>query len=69
MAIDRNDVAVARAERAPVNNNAQGWGAGAFIVALALALVFTAYYIHTRTFRSPNDPSAPATVLEHTPHT
>jgi hypothetical protein len=68
MAIDRNDVAVARAERAPVNNNAQGWGVAAFIVALALACTFTAYYIHEKTYRSPNDPSAPATVLEHTPH-
>lgn len=69
MAIDRNEAGVLRAERAPVNNNAQGWGAAAFIVALALTLTFTAYYIHTRTFRSPNDPSAPATTLEHTPHT
>ncbi|HEX2781342.1 MAG TPA: hypothetical protein VHM30_17705 [Gemmatimonadaceae bacterium] len=68
MAIDRNEAGVARAEHAPANNNAQGWGAAAFIVALALFCTFSAYYIHQRTFRSPNDPSAPATTLEHEPH-
>ena len=58
MAIDRNEAGAARAEHAPVNNNAQGWGVAAFIVALALACTFTAYYIHKTTFRSPNDPAA-----------
>ena len=68
MAIDRNEAERVRPIHVPANNNAQGWGVGAFIIALALALTFTAYYIHLRTFRSPNDPSAPATVLEHEPH-
>jgi hypothetical protein len=52
----------------PANNNAQGWGVAAFIVALALGCAFTAHYIHERTFRSPNDPAAPVTVKEHEPH-
>jgi hypothetical protein len=69
MAIDRNEAGVARAEHVPANNNAQGWGVAAFIVALALACTFSAHYIHQRTFRSPNDPAAPATTLEHEPHT
>ena len=50
------------------NNNAQGWGVAAFIVALALGLTFAAHYIHERTFRSPNDPAAPVTTSEHEPH-
>jgi len=52
----------------PANNNAQGWGVAAFIVALALGLTFTAHYIHERTFRSPNDPAAPVSTNEHQPH-
>ena len=39
-----------------------------FIVLLALALTFTAHWIHEKTFRSPNDPAAPVNTLEHTPH-
>ena len=66
--MDRNDIAVARGESAPVRNNAQGWVAAAFIVFLALALTFTAHWIHEKTFRSPNDPAAPVNTLEHTPH-
>ena len=50
------------------NNNAQGWGIAAFIVALALGCAFTAHYIHERTYRSPNDPAAPDTTSEHEPH-
>ena len=50
------------------NNNAQGWGIAAFIVALALGCAFTAHYIHERTYRSPNDPAAPVTTSEHEPH-
>ena len=50
------------------NNNAQGWGVAAFIVALALGLTLTAHYIHERTYRSPNDPAAPVTNSEHEPH-
>jgi hypothetical protein len=52
----------------PANNNRQGWGVAAFIVALALGLTFTAHYIHERTFRSPNDPAAPVSTNEHLPH-
>jgi hypothetical protein len=52
----------------PANNNAKGWGVGIFIIALALGCVFTAHYIHERTFRSPNDPAAPVTTSEHEPH-
>ena len=50
------------------NNNSQGWGVAAFIVALALGCTFAAYYIHERTYRSPNDPAAPVTTSEHQPH-
>ena len=50
------------------NNNAQGWGVAAFIVALALGCTFAAHYIHERTFRSPNDPAAPVSTNEHQPH-
>jgi hypothetical protein len=56
--MDRNDVAVARGERAPVNNNAQGWGVAAFIVALAIACTLGAWTLHKQTYRSPNDPAA-----------
>jgi hypothetical protein len=37
-------------------NNAQGWGVAALIVGLALACVFTAFTIHTRTYRDPTNP-------------
>lgn len=57
--MDRNDVAVARGESAPVNNNAQGWGVAAFIVVLAIACTFGAWTLHKETYRSPNDPAAP----------
>ena len=50
------------------NNNAQGWGVAAFIVALALGCTFAAHYIHEKTYRSPNDPAAPVTTSEHEPH-
>lgn len=50
------------------NNNVQGWGIAAFIVALALGCAFTAHYIHERTYRSPNDPAAPVATSEHEPH-
>ena len=66
--MDRNEVAAARGDEAPVRNNAQGWVVATFIVLLALALTFTAYSIHERTFRSPNDPAAPVNPLEHAPH-
>jgi hypothetical protein len=66
--MDRNDVAVARGEGAPVRNNAQGWVMATAIVLLALALTFTAHWIHEKTLRSPNDPAAPVNTLEHTPH-
>lgn len=56
--MDRNDAAVARGESAPVNNNAQGWGAASVIVLLALALTFGAWTLHKETYRSPNDPAA-----------
>jgi len=61
------DARVTRAH-VPANNNAQGWGVAAFIVALALGCTFAAHYIHERTFRSPNDPAAPVTTSEHEPH-
>lgn len=66
--MDRNVVVVARAEDAPVRNNAQGWVVASAIVLLALALTFTAHWIHEKTYRSPNDPAAPVNTLEHTPH-
>ena len=66
--MDRNDVAVARGDGAPVRNNAQGWVMATAIVLLALALTVTAHWIHEKTFRSPNDPAAPVNTLEHTPH-
>ena len=66
--MDRNDAVTAREEGAPVRNNAQGWVMATFIVLLALALTFTAHWIHEKTFRSPNDPAAPVNTLEHTPH-
>jgi hypothetical protein len=66
--MDRNDVAVSHGEGAPVRNNAQGWGVAAFIVVLALALTFTAHWIHERTYRSPTDPTAPVGTEEHKPH-
>jgi hypothetical protein len=67
MAINSRDAAVTRTHVA-ANNNAQGWGVAAFIVALALGCAFTAHYIHERTYRSPNDPAAPVTTKEHDPH-
>ncbi len=66
--MNRNDADTAREEGAPVRNNAQGWVMATFIVLLALALTFTAHWIHEKTFRSPNDPAAPVNTLEHTPH-
>jgi hypothetical protein len=35
----------------------KGWGNAAFIVILALVLVFTAYTIHKRTFKPFRDPT------------
>jgi hypothetical protein len=35
----------------------RGWGAAAFIVLLAAALVFGAYSIHTATYKPPTDPT------------
>ncbi len=67
MATHTKEVTVTRGHVA-ANNNAQGWGVAAFIVALALGCVFTAHYIHERTYRSPNDPAAPVTTSEHEPH-
>ena len=66
--MDRNELAVARGESAPVRNNAQGWGVAAFIVLLALACTFGAWTLHKKTYRSPNDPSAPVTTSESAPH-
>ena len=42
-----------------VNNNAQGWGAAAVTVMLALACAGGAYLIHQKTYRSPTDVLAP----------
>lgn len=67
--MDRNETVVARVEDAPVRNNAQGWVMAAFIVLLALALTFTAHWIHEQTYRSPNDPAAPVRTSETAPHT
>ena len=61
------DVTVTRGH-VPANNNSQGWGVAAFIVALALGCAFTAHYIHERTYRSPTDPAATVTTSEHEPH-
>jgi hypothetical protein len=51
----------------------KGWGYAAFIVLLALALVFTAYTIHQRTFKPFRDPTnvdgdTPASVSPAAPH-
>jgi hypothetical protein len=51
----------------------KGWGAAAFIVCLALALVFSAYTIHKRTFKPFRDPTnvdgdVPASVSPAAPH-
>ncbi len=35
----------------------KGWGAAAFIVLLAAALVFGAYSIHKATYKPPTDPT------------
>ena len=40
------------------NPNKLGWPAAAVTVAGALALLFTAYSIHERTYRHPRDPMA-----------
>jgi hypothetical protein len=44
-----------RPNDAPVNNNAQGWGAAALTVVFTAALAITAYVIHERTFQSPRE--------------
>ena len=67
MTTKSTDVHVTRGH-VPANNNAQGWGVAAFIVALALGCAFTAHYIHERTFLSPTDPAAPVTTSDHLPH-
>jgi hypothetical protein len=51
----------------------KGWGYAAFIVLLALALVFSAYTIHQRTFKPFRDPTnvdgdTPASVSPAAPH-
>ena len=51
----------------------KGWGYAAFIVLLALALVFSAYTIHQRTFKPFRDPTnvdgdTPASVSTAAPH-
>lgn len=66
--MDRNDIAVARAEHAPVNNNAQGWVTAALVVLLAIGCAAGAWYIHNETYRSPNDPAAPVGTHETEPH-
>ena len=66
--IDRNETAVARGEGKPVRNNAQGWGVATFITLLALACAIGAWWLHTQTYRSPNDPAAPVGTEEHKPH-
>lgn len=38
----------------------QGWGVGAFILALAVGAFFVAHMIHERTYRPPTDPLAAA---------
>lgn len=63
-----NSTPPANRRHVAANNNAQGWGVGIFIIALALGCTFTAHYIHQRTFRSPNDPAAPVSTNEHQPH-
>ena len=47
----------------------QGWGIAAFVTLLAAAGFATAFMIHQRTFRSPNDVSAPtgAAAESHAP--
>lgn len=58
-----------RRNDAPVNNNAQGWGAAALTVLFTAALGITAYVIHERTYQSPREqlahPSASATKDAH----
>ena len=40
-----------------VNNNAQGWGVVAFIVALAILSNLFIYTVHKRTYKPPIDPT------------
>lgn len=44
-----------RSSSAPVNNNAQGWGAAALTCIFTAALAITAYTIHQRTYQSPRE--------------
>jgi hypothetical protein len=45
-----------------VNPSSQGWGVGAFIIALAIAANVTAYMIHKATYLKPD--KAPATAAQ-----
>lgn len=63
-----------RPSDAPVNNNAQGWGAAAITVIFTTALAIMAYVIHERTYQSPREQlahpnashdAAPATKAAH----
>jgi hypothetical protein len=66
--IDRNEAGAALGERAPVRNNAKGWGVAAFIVLLAIGCVVGAWWLHTETYRHPADPAAPVGTEEHREH-
>lgn len=66
--IDRNEAGAATGEQKPVRNNAQGWGVATFIVLLAIALTAGAWWLHTETYRHPNDPAAPVGTEEHREH-
>lgn len=65
------DTTTPRRDDAPVNNNAQGWGAAAVTVIFTAALAITAWMIHERTWQSPREQlahpsqSATATKAEH----
>lgn len=49
------DTTPPRRTDAPVNNNAQGWGAAAVTVIFTAALAITAWMIHERTYQSPRE--------------
>lgn len=40
----------------PADTNA-GWGIAAIVIAIAIACIVTATYIHKQTYRHPTDPS------------
>ena len=42
----------------PSNNNSQGWGVAALVIALAIAVNVWATWIHNNTYRNPLHPAS-----------